>query len=191
LASREDRQSLSGATAQKEGWGVLSVWDRKSWRGTLQATINAGGTPPVGSRIGVLEWDSVATNLDVLVDFSDTEFALGNSLLDNPPVFFALYTFSGNQKVYRAQFFGNPVTGMFQANYPIFPPSGLSDPQGTAIPSGLASVDVSNTFLLQASGNAAQGWGIEVGLAQSIDVTQITRLFVCGIAHGVEVPATP
>jgi hypothetical protein len=136
-----------------------SAWDRKWWRGAVPTITDA----PTG--VGVFEHGVFATNIDAVFDFSQTEIA---SPVVSAGILVFLYAFSSNIRVYRAIFEIGPSVGVASVTNPV---------QGSAIQDG-------NRFIVQASGNGASGWGIQVSGSN----VNLTNMWISSIAHGVEVP---
>jgi hypothetical protein len=149
-----------------------SAWDRKWWRGTLP-TI---GSTPQG--IGILQWDVGSSSVDVMVDFGDSNIALPVNATGHG-ILLAIYTYSGNLKTFRTSYTFSPSGGVEESHI------SAQDGQGTITQDG-------NVFIVQASGNMADGWGVQAIAANAGPAPNgVTGLYICGIAHGVEVAAAP
>ena len=145
-----------------------SVWERKSWQGSL---------PPIAldpQGIGILEMGVTATAFDVMVDFSATNIALPVNATGHG-VLVALYTFAGNLRTYRTSYTISPSGGVEESHIP----ADLG--QGPITQDG-------NRFIIQASGNIGQGWGIQAIASNWVGAPLgVTNLWIGAIAHGVEV----
>jgi hypothetical protein len=154
-----------------------SAWDRKEWRGSIP--VSYAGFPL--NFVGVLQCPSFATNLDVLIDFSNTEMAASQPQSLRLQTYVAVYAQVDNEKKYLAQYVLQTHLG--KSGPSPYPDSSLSNPYAAMYqdPGG-------NTFVIHAGGAAGVLWGVEMTFQPfnpSI-LTQITNLQVSAIAHGVE-----
>lgn len=157
---------------QKDGAAVQtpSVWERKSWEGTVPRQDQVNG-------IGILEFACTATALDVMVDFSNSNIALPAVFppisAAGPGISLEIYTFSGNLQLIKGA--------------GVFAPSGIDE---SIVPIDLQArvTQDGNRFLVQVSGNIALGWGIRAAAVSSASTPiGVTGLWIGAIAHGVEV----
>ncbi|MGA8138718.1 MAG: hypothetical protein WCA48_31835 [Pseudomonas gingeri] len=127
--------------------------------------------------IGWLEADGLATNFDVLVDFSSAQYT------PIQYVYAAIYTKStpGSGKVYRAQYQIQPSVGVSPSTHP----SGhLLDPTWSSCvqAGGVGGLQ----FLIHAGGVGGLIWGLEMAAEAPFLSPEIDNLIATGIAHGRE-----
>ena len=161
-----------------------AAWSRKSWVGSVPATIDPTGSSFV-HLYGVTEHAGLATNLDIIVDFTQVKRPTGVTVA----VLVATYVVSHvGQKIYQGQWlFGLPSYA-----------SGIAPPPSTLVkfpfpvPTTLGGTQVLSgyTGIMQNGGVAGMLWGIEIGVTQSTATPaqqELRNLFVGSIAHGREI----
>lgn len=159
------------------GTAPTSAWSKKSWRGNLVFTNTVAGIYPQAA-IGISQHSvPVATNCDVVIDFSGT-----NAVPVGPPssffVFVQVYAQIDVERIYVAGYRFSQGSG-FNAKYTPFGQS----LQGF---SSFVGAPGSTSYIIQAGGVAAGVWGIEASVEAFTIGDVITNLSIASIVHGVE-----
>lgn len=156
-----------------------SAWSVKGMRSfTL---FSPGATPGIFQGIVThtakdLEPAGYATDLDVIVDLSQSSIAMGLAGAVDASVYIALWSQVLTQRKYRAQYALNPTTGFLVSVYP----SGMlqAGDDGNCIQDG-------NRFLVQMR-EVGLVWGFDMAAAGSVPNFAVTGVNVSSICHGIE-----